>query len=97
MEKVWNYSFYKIYLQRNLTSETRSETSTKTSLAETSTQTSNYLSNDAFYITQITQKRVGEMLVSIPLHNATADDGISAKLLRIAAPACNITIAYKID
>jgi len=35
----------------------------------------------------ITQRRVVELLLSIPTHKATRDDGISAKLLRIAAPA----------
>jgi len=33
------------------------------------------------------RRRVVELLLSIPTHKATRDDGISAKLLRIAAPA----------
>ena len=41
----------------------------------------------AFDLPRITQKRVVELLLSIPSHKATGDDGISAKILRIAAPA----------
>ena len=41
----------------------------------------------AFDLPRITQKRVVELLLSIPTHKATGDDGISAKILRIAAPA----------
>ena len=39
----------------------------------------------ALNIPYITNKEVAELLVSIPPHKATGDDGISAKLLRIAA------------
>ena len=41
----------------------------------------------AFDLPRITQSRVVELLLSIPTHKATGDDGISAKILRIAAPA----------
>ena len=41
----------------------------------------------AFDLPNITQKRVVELLLSIPTHKATGGDGISAKILRIAAPA----------
>ncbi|KAL9978815.1 hypothetical protein ACROYT_G016381 [Oculina patagonica] len=40
-----------------------------------------------FDIPPITQKETAELLLSIPAHKATGDDGISAKLLKIAAPA----------
>ena len=36
---------------------------------------------------QISKERVVDLLFSVPLHKATGDDGFSAKLLRIAAPA----------
>ena len=36
---------------------------------------------------QISKERVVDLLLSVPLHKATGDDGFSAKLLRIAAPA----------
>ena len=36
---------------------------------------------------QISKERVVDLLLSVPLHKATGDDGSSAKLLRIAAPA----------
>ena len=42
-------------------------------------------SESALNIPYITNKEVAEILVSIPPHKATGDDGISAKLLRIAA------------
>ena len=35
----------------------------------------------------MTQKRVVDLLLSVPTHKATGDDGISAKIFRIAAPA----------
>ena len=41
-------------------------------------------SESALNIPHITNKEVAEILVSIPPHKATGDDGISAKLLRIA-------------
>lgn len=41
----------------------------------------------------ITQRRVVELLLSIPTHKATGDDGISAKLLRIAAPAISPSLS----
>ena len=41
----------------------------------------------AFAIPRITKKRVSELLLSIPSHKATGDDGISVKILKIAAPA----------
>lgn len=40
-----------------------------------------------FSIPHITKQKVANLLLSIPVHKATGDDGISAKLLRIAAPA----------
>ena len=39
-----------------------------------------------FEIPSISQKDVAEILLSIPSHKATGNDGISAKLLKIAAP-----------
>ncbi|PFX17087.1 putative RNA-directed DNA polymerase from transposon BS [Stylophora pistillata] len=51
------------------------------------TMTSISQGNSAFDLPRITQKRVVELLSSIPTHKATGDDGISAKILRIAAPA----------
>ena len=39
-----------------------------------------------FEIPFISQKDVAEILLSIPSHKATGNDGISAKLLKIAAP-----------
>ena len=41
----------------------------------------------AFAIPSITNKRVSELLLSIPSHKATDDGGISVKILKIAAPA----------
>ena len=35
----------------------------------------------------ISKERVVDLLLSVPLHKAIGDDGVSAKLLRIAAPA----------
>ena len=35
----------------------------------------------------ISKERVVDLLLSVPLHKATGDDGVGAKLLRIAAPA----------
>lgn len=43
-----------------------------------------------FHLLIITQRRVVELLLSIPTHKATGDDGISAKLLRIAASAISL-------
>lgn len=40
-----------------------------------------------FDIPPISQTRVNELLLSIPSHKATGNDGISIKLLKIAAPA----------
>ena len=40
----------------------------------------------AFAIPSITKKRVSKLLLSIPSHKATGDDGISVKILKIAAP-----------
>lgn len=45
----------------------------------------------AFDVPNITRKQVSELLLSIPNHKATGDDGISAKILKIAA-SCHITI-----
>ena len=42
---------------------------------------------NAFAIPSITTKRVSELLLSIPSHKATDDDGISVKILKIGAPA----------
>ena len=41
----------------------------------------------AFAIPRITKKRVSELVLSIPSHKATGDDGISVMILKIAAPA----------
>ncbi|KAL9956972.1 hypothetical protein ACROYT_G038543 [Oculina patagonica] len=57
------------------------------SLTEPSTVTPARLGISASDLPNITQKRVVELLLSIPTHKATGDDGISAKILRIAAPA----------
>ena len=57
------------------------------SLTDPPTMTSISQGNSAFDLPRITQKRVVELLLSIPTHKATGDDGISAKILRIAAPA----------
>lgn len=40
---------------------------------------------ELFDLPRITQKRVADLLLSVPTHKATGDDGISAKILRIAA------------
>ena len=57
------------------------------SLTKTSTTTNIKQGIGAFDLPRITQKRVVVLLLSIPTHKATGDDGISAKILRIAAPA----------
>ena len=57
------------------------------SLTVPSTVTSARQNISAFDLPNITQKRVVELLLSIPTHKATGGDGISAKILRIAAPA----------
>ena len=57
------------------------------SLTNNSTTTNIRQGIDAFDLPKITQKRFLELLSSIPTHKATGDDGISAKILRIAAPA----------
>ena len=44
-------------------------------------------SKNGLKIPYITNKRVAEIILSIPAHKATGDDGISAKLLRITASA----------
>ena len=38
------------------------------------------------YISQISKDKVVNLLLSIPVYKATGNDGVSAKLLRIAAP-----------
>ena len=43
--------------------------------------------NMQFAIPNITKKRVSELLLSIPSHKVTGDDGISVKILKITAPA----------
>ena len=48
---------------------------------------------ESFDLPTITQRRVLELLLSIPTHKATGDDGISAKLLRIAAPAVSPSLS----
>ena len=40
-----------------------------------------------FAIPSITMKRVSELLLTIPSHKATDDDGISTKILKITTPA----------
>ena len=57
------------------------------SLTDTATMTTIRQGIGAFDLLRITQKRVVELLLSIPTHKVTGDDGISAKILRIAAPA----------
>jgi len=47
----------------------------------------------SFDLPTITQRRVVELLLSIPTHKATEDGGISAKLLRIAAPAISPSLS----
>ena len=47
----------------------------------------------SFDVPTITQRRVVELLLSIPTHKATGDDGISAKLPRIAAPAISPSLS----
>lgn len=41
----------------------------------------------AFNIPHVSKQRIAELLLSIPAHKATGDGGVTAKLLRIAAPA----------
>ena len=41
----------------------------------------------AFAIPSITTKRVSQLLLSIPSHKATGDDGIRVKILKIGTPA----------
>ena len=48
---------------------------------------------ESFDLPTITQRRVLELLLSIPTHKATRDNGISAKLLRIAAPAISPSLS----
>jgi len=48
---------------------------------------------ESFDLPTITQRRVLELLLSIPTHKATGDDAISAKLLRIAAPAISPSLS----
>ena len=43
--------------------------------------------NATLNIPHVSKTRISELLLSIPTHKATGDDGISVKLLRIAAPA----------
>ena len=43
--------------------------------------------NGQFTIPHVTKHNISNLLLSIPVHKATGHDGISAKLLRIAAPA----------
>ena len=40
-----------------------------------------------FYIPQISRDKVVNLLLSVPVYKATGNDGVTAKLLRIAAPA----------
>ena len=46
-----------------------------------------YLSCPFLNIPQISRDKVVNLLLSIPVYKATGNDGVSAKLLRIAAPA----------
>ena len=43
--------------------------------------------NATLNIPHVSKTRISELLLSIPTYRATGDDGISAKLLRIVAPA----------
>ena len=47
----------------------------------------------SFDLQTITQRRIVELLLSISTHKTTGDDGISAKLLRIAAPAISPSLS----
>ena len=57
-----------------------------------------------FAIPSITNKRVSELLLSIPSHKATDDGGISVNILKIAAPTVlpsltrllNLCISHKV-
>ena len=41
---------------------------------------------EASFVIPLVLKRRVDLLLSIPVHKATGDDGISAKILRMAAP-----------
>ena len=51
----------------------------------------------SFDFLTITQRRVVELLLSIRTHKATGDDGICAKLLRIAAPVISPSPSKKLN
>ena len=59
-----------------------------------STITTHRNGTESFDLPTTTQRRVLELLLSIPTHKATGDDGISVKLLRIAAPAISPSQSY---
>ena len=58
-----------------------------------STITTHRHGTESFDLPTITQRRVLELLLSIPTHKATGDDGISVKLLRIAASAISPSLS----
>ena len=62
-----------------------------------STITTHRQSIGSFDLPTITQRRVVDLLLSIPTHKATGDDGISAKLLRIAAPEISPSLSKLLD
>ena len=57
------------------------------SLTEPSPITTRRQGIGSFDLPRITQKRVVDLLLSVPTHKATGDDGIGAKIVRITAPA----------
>ena len=46
-----------------------------------------FMPDSSFEISPVVQKDVLELLLSIPSHKATGDDGVSVKVLEVAAPA----------
>ena len=48
-------------------------------------------------ISHVTKQRVAELLLAIPFQKATGDDGVGAKLLRIAAPAITDSLSRLIN
>lgn len=64
---------------------------------EPSTITTPWQGIGSFDLPRITQKRIVDLLLSVPTHNATGVDGISAKVLTIAAPAISPSLTKLIN
>ena len=62
-----------------------------------STITTHRHGTESFDLPTITQRGVLELLLYIPTHKSTGDDGISAKLLGIAAPAISPSLSQLLN